>query len=344
LELDSDNHEFLQSSLSNVSNITAAALNTASLGFENSVLSLLLTVARNNTLPSTISNPFLKNCRIFSYRHDLDTNGVIYHLNKESSVYEKPVAFEKRETGHTSKFTVTVNSSGMDVGTPMHVISREQVKCWSQNRLYSWYCIDLGSRNALIPTNYTLGYASNGDACFPRNWILQASNKFSHGKMPNISNIPNVDPFQNDPDWKTISIHEEDLSINSEWGTHTWKLNCKCAYRYYRLVQTGPNSFQKDRAVRTADNDSEPIEDNWSYVFVVNRFELYGILLPAYASTLFTSESIPVRYGNSVVSISPFLIRADPEISKQIQEVLLILSRAKNEASSDKVTVDEIII
>lgn len=42
------------------------------------------------------------------------------------------------------------------------------------------------------------------------------------------------------------------------------------AYRYFRVIQTGPNTYFNNG-----------LEDTWSNVLVLSRFEIYGTLLPA---------------------------------------------------------------
>jgi len=264
---------------------------------------------------------------VFLYHHDLDTNGIIYHLTKQDPL------------------SVKVTCSSISVGLPKDFINREKVRCWTLNLPYSWFCVDLGENNLVIPSYYTLGYGSSGNACCPRYWILQGATTITRIE-PQYGNNPNDTP-ENDPDWQTLSIHNNDTSIHTEWGVYSWKLNCKRPYRYFRIVQTGPNSFVTKN------------EDYWSHVLVANRFEIYGILIPFQSLTNFIKPSsnvvqtkfslmendknlttmildllpppIPTKYGNStnIPYSVPYLIRAEP--SSYLLELFLLFFSRHNE-------------
>jgi hypothetical protein len=71
---------------------------------------------------------------------------------------------------------VNVTASGVGSGTVEGFISRDKVCNWTTNVPNSWFCVDLGPNRSVLPTHYTLGYASGGNSCVPRHWVLQASN------------------------------------------------------------------------------------------------------------------------------------------------------------------------
>jgi len=190
----------------------------------------------------------------FVYSFDLDTNGIIYHLNGGNQKDDKS--------------GIVVSSSSVAVGEVVDFINRNKARCWTQNQPYSWYQVDLGSERKVIPTHYTMGYGSPGTGCYPLFWLFQGSNSITrtsetYGSKPD--DIP-----QNDTDWRTLSVHNNDRSLFGDWAVHTWKLNTCQAYRYFRVIQTGPNSFNPNNE-----------EDNWGQVLVANRFEIYGCLLPS---------------------------------------------------------------
>jgi hypothetical protein len=75
-------------------------------------------------------------------------------------------------------------------------------------------------------------------------------------------------------DWKTLYVHKDDKTLNSGFGCGSWDINISDsssseAYRYFRVVQTGPNSFQIPQQGA----------DGWSNVFVASGFEIYGELI-----------------------------------------------------------------
>jgi len=87
-------------------------------------------------------------------------------------------------------------------------------------------------------------------------------------------------------------------------------------------------------------------EDSWSQVLVANRFEIYGSLLPADAPLLSNFKSPPVYYGSSTATpyVAPSLIRADPLIMRELQEIIVLLMKPQNESKTEKIRVHEIVL
>jgi len=176
----------------------------------------------------------------YAYHHDGDTNGIVY-------------ALEQSAPG-----TLKVTTSGVDAGKAENFIERSHINCWTQNKPFSWFCVDLGANRKAFPSHYTLRYASSGTACCPRNWALQASNTGSSGSY---------DPLH-DPNWTTLKVHTNDKSLNSDFAAKTFPLETSGqAFRYYRVLQTGKNAF-----------DPKGGPDTWGDVLVCGGFELYGYL------------------------------------------------------------------
>lgn len=111
--------------------------------------------------------------------------------------------------------------------------------------------------------------------------------------------------------------------INDSFSHTQRKLNTKDSFRYFRVIQTGANSFNPGGG-----------EDNWSQVkmqipltsiqvFVVNRFELYGtIYSPPTTAPSVSVATLPLNYGlggTPAKYSTPQVIRADPSITKEIQ-------------------------
>jgi len=73
----------------------------------------------------------------------------------------------------------------------------------------------------------------------------------------------------NAPNWTNLSIHVNDHSFNTPHGWASWKLKePQNGFRYFRIIQTGPNSYSKDSA-----------SGAWKHTLVACGFELYGRLL-----------------------------------------------------------------
>lgn len=269
------------------------------------------------TTPSKQSENSVRTCK---YSSDGDTNGVIYTILKGANK-------------SCDEYNVHVTSSSIAVGDVKDFISRDKTRCWTQNLPFSYFCVDFGENRFITPTHYSMGYGSSGSACLPRFWLFQGSKKLNRTDVQYSS----TDTPQNDADWVTLSIHANDASINSEWGFHTWKINTKDSYRYFRVIQTGPNSFNANGS-----------EDNWSQVFVVSRFELYGIIYsPPTSAPSISVSTLPLNYGlggTPAKYTTPQVIRADPSITKEIQELMANLLRPGNESKAEKVKVHDIFV
>eukprot|EP01119_Soliformovum_irregulare_P019335 TRINITY_DN6094_c0_g1_i2.p1 TRINITY_DN6094_c0_g1~~TRINITY_DN6094_c0_g1_i2.p1 ORF type:complete len:622 (-),score=158.41 TRINITY_DN6094_c0_g1_i2:54-1856(-) len=250
----------------------------------------------------------------YRYSNDGDENGVVFNLLKNNE-----------------KDGLTVTTSGNAVGTALDFLSRAQNRCWTLNGQRAWFCVDLGESRKLVPSFYTLGYASSGNACCPRNWILQAAKELPESE--DLANAPNLNAL---PNWKTLAIHTNDHSLNSEWAFRSFGLNSSEAFRYFRIVQTGANSY-----------NSRGGDDNWSLVLVANRFELYGTMLDRDSVHGDDGHTLPMSYGNGgeVTSNKPtHLIRADPAVTRELQEMLVYLLRGQSDQKAVKVKVQDIIV
>jgi len=220
---------------------------------------------------------------------------------------------------------VVVTSSGMSMGEPDLFISRGNDQCWTQNKPFSWFCVDLGEDVQLIPTQYSMGYASSGSACSPRNWVLQGSNQ-----PPDLLRIYNeTDPPNQDPDWQNLTVHQNDLSLSSDWAMHSWRVNCRSSYRYFRVVQTKINAQA----------------NAMSQVLVANRFELYGTLLSKNVGVVNGPPAEPRKYGSPQAQPPPEYIRAHPDRQREIVELLEVMMQlSQGQVKAERVRVHDIII
>jgi len=252
--------------------------------------------------------------RQFVFQYELDDQGIIYFLNGGNC--------KKANTG------LVVSASGVGAGEATDFINRDKVRCWTQNTQYSWYCVDFGENRWIIPTYYTLGYGSSGSACCPRYWVLQATKTLPETPNEKFLNAPH-----NDPNWKILSAHTNDEILQSEWAVHSWKLSTKEAFRYFRILQTGPNCY-----VSSGD-------DAWSQVLVASRFEVYGTLLEI-PTPVETGTTQMMTYGTGAFGTfkTPPLIRADPQVTRELQQLIMFLSRPDTEPKGEKVKVHDIIL
>jgi len=308
------------------------------------------TEAKQKTFP--INSPF----------ENADSKGIIHTLT--NGITSTP-----RSSQLTHDYDgIVVTSSGVAVGDAHDFIFLDKSRCWTTNIPYSWYCVDFGQDRLVLAKNYSLGYGSSGTACIPRYWILQGSKNVTKTDVQ-YSGIDGDTP-QNDLEWRTLAIHNNDSTINSEWGFHTWKLNCvdneSDYFRYFRVVQTGPNAYIHQLQANSTS------EDNWSQVLVASHFELYGTVINISNSNKETEEkkeekevkekidlrssnnkitrsTPPAQYGSTSTApptkyVQPQIIRAHPSITKEIQELLVYLVRPNNDAKPEQVKVHDIFL
>jgi len=186
--------------------------------------------------------PAIKDPDVFDWDHDMDGSGIITHLGKTK---------------------VKVIASSVVQGKVEDFVSTDKVTLWTRCEPYSWFCVDFGDEILLEPSTYTLRYTSSGNSCCPRNWILQGSNEPPTAYMRDPTHDPNWIK------WTNLCIHINDTNLNSDFATCSWivkppKDNNK--FRYFRVIQTGKNGFAIPKDGK----------DEWSDVFVVGSFEIYG--------------------------------------------------------------------
>lgn len=176
----------------------------------------------------------------------------------------KPQPMPDRNTkaiiNHLLKDSVLVASSGSSQGNTNTFLSREDAFCWTTNKENSWFRVDLGPLTQVLPTHYTLKYGSSANYCVPRNWKFQASNDSRVEKE-----------LDNHELWTTLNEHINDTTLNSDFAWFVFPVH-KCAqpYRYFRIIQTGPNAFASNRP-------SPGALDSWSHVLVASGFDMFGL-------------------------------------------------------------------
>lgn len=125
---------------------------------------------------------------------------------------------------------------------PSAVLGKDVLRCVTAPRPNGWFSVELLTAT-IRPTHYSLRHYSTWDTECLRNWRLEAS----------------LDGMA----WAVLMDHKNDTSLFGKGSSHTWSLpaNIKPHYRWFRVVQTGPNSNKND-------------------FLACSGFELYGEVMP----------------------------------------------------------------
>ena len=172
----------------------------------------------------------------FKYENDFDTNGIIWYLGTNKGK-------------HKTWLNPAINKMVSIESSPMYDFSYSNIKfishfhnmqecCTKGESAGDYFIIDFNKRS-IKPTHYTLRHDTN-EGYYIRYWEFLGYMK--HKKK-----------------WKLIKKHDNDPSINSPKGTHTWNVNSKHYYNKFKIIITG--------------NDSEG-----DYYLICNGFEIYGYL------------------------------------------------------------------
>ena len=158
--------------------------------------------------------------RLFTYRHDLDTNGICYFLGTRfgQSPWQNPA-----DLGLVRIFCSELSTQ--PAGAHIHaVVGREVVRVVSVPKPNQWFVVDFRPSGYRIrPSAYTLRHYSSWDLEALRNWKFEAS--------------------LNGTEWYTLSMHSDDASLDRKGATHTWTLNGQQGqFTQFRVWQTGFNS------------------------------------------------------------------------------------------------------
>lgn len=157
------------------------------------------------------------NCGMFfDYSSDFDERGVLHWIATQ---------------GHTSewvnpiRYGVKVTASSSEKGVASDILEIKQNECWTKDVPSSWFAFDLGKNRQLLLTYYTLRHGSNSRQDCLRSWVLQCSD--------------------DGLEWETIKRHNE-CALNSNFATASWPVMCTNPHRYFRVLQTGHNSTNKN--------------------------------------------------------------------------------------------------
>lgn len=159
---------------------------------------------------------------VFVHQTDFDTNGVFYWIGTNANTAD--------EWTNPSKYmhVVVTSSDGRQLpyGHVDDILSRDRkaLNCHSQDKVDSWFAIDLGMW--IIPTAYTMRHARGYNQSALRTWDFQVS--------------------KDGVTWTTLFEHKGDTSLNEPGSTATWPLSVPAAelqgFRHIRIQQRGLNS------------------------------------------------------------------------------------------------------
>eukprot|EP01083_Nonionella_stella_P166120 554419_1 len=153
--------------------------------------------------------------KVFVYESDFDTNGICYAIgtNYGEKQFSNP---------HTQGLT-TFNSSKWDQGRVEQILGRveQPFNCYSDNIQNAWFSIDFGANMKVKPTHYTLRHSGQASH-YLRTWNFEGSN--------------------NGENWNILKQHDNDTSLNTTFGTHTWSVECTESYQMFRIYAVGKNA------------------------------------------------------------------------------------------------------
>jgi len=135
---------------------------------------------------------------------------------------------------------VKVHSSSLAKGSLWVLVDSTPSDVWTKDVPSSWFSIDFGPHRRVTVSNYSLRHGGNYVADTLRSWELQGS-------------IDGVN-------WKSISKHTNDTSLNGPYASHSWEIiNSNASYRFFRVLQIGRNSSNRN-------------------FLVLSGFEFFGVL------------------------------------------------------------------
>eukprot|EP01084_Bolivina_argentea_P310195 536723_1 len=157
---------------------------------------------------------------IFIYASDGDTNGLLYHLGLSSNA-------KQSYTNPTVTGKVLLSSSSLDRKSSLLscFVGRDAATCITNPNKASFIAIHLKDITLMV-TKYTLRNTFNSRNSL-RNWNFEGS----HDGM----------------NWNILKQHQNDESLNSKSGIHSWDVDCNKFFSHFRIIITGKNADNKWR-------------------------------------------------------------------------------------------------
>eukprot|EP00026_Physarum_polycephalum_P005394 Phypoly_transcript_05428.p1 GENE.Phypoly_transcript_05428~~Phypoly_transcript_05428.p1 ORF type:complete len:582 (-),score=64.01 Phypoly_transcript_05428:105-1850(-) len=153
----------------------------------------------------------------FEYTFDFDDRGLLYWIATQGRT---------QEWVNPMRYGVKLTASSTEKGVPSDVLELKPAECWTKDVPSSWFAIDLGKNRQLVVTYYSLRHGSNSRQDCLRNWVLQCSD--------------------DGVEWETIKRHVNESQLNANFATASWPVLCINPHRYFRILQTGHNSTNKN--------------------------------------------------------------------------------------------------
>jgi hypothetical protein len=180
--------------------------------------------------PAALKLPSVFVAKTFVCKEPFDENGLLYWLGSREGTapYTNPLSIG----------AVGVNSSGVGNGSaPLSFfvsnIAIYGESCFTEISENAWMGVDIGAGRLLCPSAYCLRHDTQSSRGVLRNWILEGRSTDQSGDG-----------------WVTLSTHRDDESLALNPGSVAlFQINSDSldAYRYFRIVITGPNSSGKLR-------------------------------------------------------------------------------------------------
>ena len=105
---------------------------------------------------------------IFTYEHDYDKNGIIWHLGTLYGIRNKWInpALDNK---------IKLNASSWQHGKLSNILARRKVNCWTEQGNESWITVDFGDKYRIKPNAYTIRH-SRMDKCWGlTDWSISGS-------------------------------------------------------------------------------------------------------------------------------------------------------------------------
>jgi hypothetical protein len=166
-----------------------------------------------------------------SHHNNFDSHGLLHWLGCREglSAYSNPYQIGAVE--------INASSLGQGSGDLSLFVSYFPVfneSCYTDNTPQSWMGVDIGPNRLIRPTAYSLRHDAQSGRGVLRNWVFQGKPSGRH-----------------EDSWVTISTHDNDKSLAEEAAsTALFRIDSEDVirgYRFFRILQTGPNSTGKDR-------------------------------------------------------------------------------------------------
>jgi hypothetical protein len=161
----------------------------------------------------------------FTHTKPFDRNGYLYYIATRGKTRE----WINPHNAGFIKVSANPQHATNGYNDEADIVSHDQPGKWgSESAIVNTYAsIDLLDNPPLCPNYYALSHTSKGWTGKIKNWDLKASN--------------------DGVNWNVLRSHRKDESV-TVFSKASWPIkNVNNFYRYFRIVQTGPNSDESFR-------------------------------------------------------------------------------------------------